>query len=97
MRKAVTRDQSQSAQRHMLRCRRITGSICGKILNQREPTPALLSCVLHVKPFIALPPPIKWRLDHEVQANQAYLQYAKRRGKHQLTTRKYGFIIHPTM
>lgn len=27
---AVTRDQSQSAQWHMLRCRRITVSTCGK-------------------------------------------------------------------
>lgn len=96
-REEIARDQSLSAQWHMLRCRRITGSTCGKILNQRDPTPVLLSCVLYVKPSIILPPPVKWGLDHEVQANQAYLQYAKRHGKHQLTTRKCGFIIHPTM
>ena len=41
----ITRDQSQSAQWHMVRCRRTTGSTCGKILMQHEPIPAL-SCTL---------------------------------------------------
>lgn len=43
----ATRDQSQSAEWHMVRCRRITGSTCGKILNQKEPTQALFQRVLY--------------------------------------------------
>ena len=29
--------------------------------------------------------------------NQAYLQYAKSQGKQRLTTRKYDFIIYPSL
>ena len=93
----ITRDQSQSAQWYIARCRRITGSTCGKILIQHAPTPALLSAVLYSKPFITPPPPIKWGLEHEMQASRAYLEYAKRHGKHKLAIRKCGFVIHPTM
>ena len=93
----ATRDQSQSAEWHMVRSRRITGSTCGKLLNQKEPTPALLQCVLYPKPFINLPAAVKWGIDHEPHANRAYLQYAKKHGKHRLTTKKCGFIVHPTM
>ena len=93
----ATRDQSQSAEWHMVRSRRITGSTCGKLLNQKEPTPALLQRVLYPKPFINLPAAVKWGIDHEPHANRAYLQYAKKHGKHRLTTKKCGFIVHPTM
>lgn len=34
----ATRDQSQSAEWHMVRSRRITGSMCGKILKQKANT-----------------------------------------------------------
>ena len=34
----ATRNQSKSAEWHMMRSRRITGSIIGKILKQKEPT-----------------------------------------------------------
>ena len=94
MKQLATRDQSQSAQFHMVRHRRITGSTRGKILMQYEPTTALLSSMLCPKPFTTPSPPIKWGLNHEVQANRAYLEYAKRHGKHQLTIRKCGFVIH---
>ena len=93
----ITRDQSQCALWYIARCRRITGSTCGKILMQHAPTPALLTAVLYSKPFITLPPPIKWGLEHEIQASRAYLEYVKRHGKHKLEIRKCGFIIHPTM
>ena len=45
----ATRDQSKSAERHMVRSRRITGSTCEKNLKQKEPTPSLLQCNLHPK------------------------------------------------
>lgn len=64
--KILTRDQSRSAHWHVVRCRRITASTCGKILMQHEPTPALLASVLYSKPFIIPPPPIKWGLDNEL-------------------------------
>ena len=95
--KTINRDQSQSAQWYIARSKRITGSTCGRILMQHTPTPASLSAVLYSKPFITLSPPIKWGLEHEIQANRAYLEYAKRHGNHKLATRKCGFIIHPTM
>ena len=55
------------------------------------------SSVLYQTPFITPPLPIKLGLDHEIQTNREYLQHAMRHGKHQLTTRKCGFITHPTM
>lgn len=91
------RDQSKSAEWHMVRSRRITGSTCGKILKQKEATPALLQRVLYPKAFTNLPPAVKWGIDHEPHANRAYLQYAKKHGKHRLTTKKIGFIVHLTM
>ena len=68
-----------------------------KILNQKEPTQALLQHVLYPKPFTNPPPPVKWGIDHEPHANRAYLQYAKKHGKHRLTTTKSGFTVHPTI
>ena len=67
------------------------------MLNQKEPTSALLQRVLYPKPFIDLPAAVKWGIDHEPHANRAYLQYSKKHGKHRLTTEKCGFIVHPTM
>ena len=93
-----TRNQSQSSLWYSVRQRRITGSKCGRILNQHEPTTALLSFVLYSKPLSHIPEPMKWGIDHESHANQAYLQYAKSHGKHRLiSTKKCGFIIHPTL
>ena len=92
-----TRNQSQSSLWYSVRQRRITGSKCGRILNQHEPTPALLSFVLYSKPLSHIPEPIKWGIDHESHANQAYLQYVKSHGKQRLITKKCGFIIHPTL
>ena len=58
-------------------------------------TSIIVIFTLSEKLLITSPIPIKWRLDHEILANWAYLQHAKRHGKHQLTTRKCRFIIHP--
>ena len=89
----ATQDQSKSAEWHMVRSRRITGSTCGKMLKQKEPTPALLQRVLYPKAFTNLPPAVKWGIDHEPHANRAYLQYAEKHGKHRLTTKKLGSLF----
>ena len=77
----------------MVRSRRITGSTCGKILKQKEPTPALLQRILYPKAFTNLPLAVKWGIDHEPHANRAYLQYAKKHGKRRLTTKKLGSLF----
>ena len=94
---AAIGDQSLISKCCISRSRRINALTHGKILNQSESTLALSSSVLYQKPFIIPPLPIKLGLDHEIQANRAYLQHAMRHGKHQLATRKCGFITHPTM
>ena len=69
----ATRDQSKSAEWHMVRSRRITGSTCGKILKQKEPTPALLQRILYPKAFTNLPLAVKWGIDYEPHAYRGYL------------------------
>ena len=93
----ATREQRQSQLWYLVRTRRITGSTCGKILCQHDMTTALLKSILYPKPFEHLPASIKWGIDNEPKANEAYIKYAKAHGKVKLTTSKCGFIIHPTM
>ena len=93
----ATREQTQSHLWYIVRARRITGSTCGKILCQHDMTTALLKSVLYPKPFGHLPASIKWGVDNEPKANEAYIKYAKAHGKTRLATSKCGFIIHPTM
>ena len=92
-----TREQAQSQLWYLVRARRITALACGKILCQKEMTEALLKSVLYPKPFDILSAPIKWGIDNEPKASQQYVSYAKSHGKKGLSTRKCGFIVHPTM
>ena len=93
----ATREQSCTHLWHLIRSRRITGSTCGKILQQQEMTPALLKSVLYPKQFENIPAAVKWGIDNEPSAHREYLRYAKAHGKMKLTTQQCGFIIHPTM
>ena len=93
----ATREQRQTHLWHFMRYQRITGSTCGKILQQQEMTPALLKSVLYPKQFENIPPAVKWGIDNEPRAQREYLRYAKAHGKVKLTTQQCGFIIHPTM
>ena len=93
----ATRAQAQSYLWYLVRARKITGSTCGKILCQQDPTPALLKSVLYSKPFEHVPPPIKWGIENEAKANQEYVRYSRSNGKTTLTMQKCGFIIHPKM
>ena len=72
-----TREQAQSPLWYLVRARRITASLCGKIICQKEMTPALLISVLYSKPFEKLPALIKWGIDNEPKANREYLSYAQ--------------------
>ena len=62
------------------------------MLCQKEMTEALLKSILYPKPFDILPAPI-----NEPKASQQYLSFAKSHGKKGLSTKKCGFIVHPTM
>ena len=97
--KIATQDQSQSAEWHMVRSRRKPGSMCGKILKQKESTHALLQRVLYPKPFTNLPPPVKWGIDHEPHHMHTELIFNMPGGmvNNRLTTTKSGFNVHPTM
>ena len=46
---------------------------CGRIIQQREKTQALLRFVMYPKPMLHPPKPIQWGNDHEEDARQAYL------------------------
>ena len=91
-----TRSQSKSFQWFAVRTRRITGSTCGKILNQIKKTDPLLKSILYPKRLDPLPLPMKWGIENECHACEEYTQYMKTNG-HNLETRKCGFIVHPTM
>jgi len=52
---------------------------------------------LYAKPFEVLPASIKWGIENEPKANQQYISYAEAYGKKELSIRKCGFIVHPTM
>ena len=65
-----TREQTRTNFWHIVRSRRITGSMCGKILQQQEMTPALLKSVLYPKQFETIPPTVKWGIDNEPRAHR---------------------------
>lgn len=70
----VTRSQSKSREWIEARAWRITGSKCGKILCQQQPTDALLKSVLYPT-FLAHVPAIKWGLENEKKACAAYTSF----------------------
>ena len=94
-----TRCQSNSSLWHVVRARRITASKCGKILCQIKRTDSLLIDVLYPKRMDPnkLPAPIKWGIDNECHACEAYVAHMQKNGHEKITTRPCGFIIHPTM
>lgn len=91
--------QSHSSLWHAMRTRRITGSRCDKILCQVKRTDALLIDILYPKPMNQkkLPPSIKWGIDNESKAWEAYTAHMRMNGHADLVTSPCGFIIHPTM
>ena len=94
-----TRCQSKSSLWHVVRARRITGSRCGRILRQIQRTDALLIDILYRRPMDPkkLPAPIKWGIENECKAREAYTTHMRKEGQSNLVTSACGFIIHPTM
>ena len=59
---ASTREQNNELWHRERRCR-ITGSKCGRILNQKKRTEALLKFCLYPRPFDVIPKQIVWGRD----------------------------------
>ena len=92
-----TRQQSSSKEWFLVRARRITSSICGRILIQHKKTLPLLYQCLYPKPmFDPLPAAIAWGRQNESVACRKYQEYMIEHGHKGLTTHPCGFIIHPT-
>ena len=88
-----TRDQSSSALWIRERQNRITGSKCGRILQQVEKTTALLQSTIYCKPFIHIPKAIQWGRDNEENACTEYVRYMQSHGHVGLHTQKAGFVV----
>lgn len=91
-----TRQQSSCVLWHQVRTRRITGSICGRILHQKNKTDNLLRSVLYPKPMAVLPKPIEWGRNNEENAIKAYTTLMETQGHTNLVVTICGFIIHPS-
>jgi len=76
----LTRQQSDESLWYDARKFRITGSKCGRILNQKKRTVSLLQFALYPKPFEATPKPIEWGRRSEPLAREAYVKYMKAHG-----------------
>ena len=89
-----TRDQSSSAIWFQAHQNRITGSKCGRIIQQKAKTKALLQFVIYPKPMLHLPKAIQWGKDNEDKACQAYQKYMQDKGHKGLQITKAGFMVH---
>ena len=89
----ATRLQAECLLWHQVRQQRITGSKCGQILGQKARSSALLMSVLYSKPLFPLPAAIKWGLDNEEKARQAYAVYIRRGGHPTIEVINCGFFI----
>jgi len=93
-----TRSQQHSELWHQVRHKRITGSICGRVLCQKIKTKSLLLYCLYPKPLNPLPAPILWGRRHESVAIKKYLAIKNPPGTTDstcTTVEACGFIIHP--
>ena len=91
---ASTREQNNELWHRERRCR-ITGSKCGRILNQKKRTEALLKFCLYPRPFDVIPKQIVWGRDKEPAARQGYIQYMRLHGHPNLKAKACGFFVHP--
>ena len=91
-----TREQSRDPMWFEARRHRITGSKCGRILQQQNFTIPLLRSCLYPKPFTQLPKPIAWGREHEADALREYCKYMNANGHQDLQATKCGFVVHST-
>ena len=90
---ACTRQQNDCTW-HQARQYRINGSTCGKILNQKSRTEALLRSCLYPKPFEYTPKQIAWGRENEPKARKAYVECMKSHGHTNLKAHASGFFVH---
>lgn len=91
-----TRGQSSQQDWYVIRSKRITGSKCGRILNQKKKTVSLLRQCLYPKPLDPPPAPIAWGRHQEPIAIRKYISYKSTTIHSPVSVEKCGFIIHPT-
>ena len=89
-----TRGQSNNSKWYDARRMRITGSKCGRILNQTLRSESLLQFVLYPKPMIYIPKPILWGKQNEANARTEYVKYMRSHGHLDLVTEEAGFVVH---
>ena len=70
-----TRNQSSQKEWYVVRSKRITGSKCGRILNQQKKSVSLLKQCLYPNPLNPPPPPIAWGHQNESRAIAKYVTY----------------------
>ena len=75
-----TRTQSSNVLWLQARQNRITGSKCGRIIEQKKKTKALLQYVIYPKSMLHFPKAIQWGKDNEHKACQAYWKYLQNKG-----------------
>ena len=89
-----TRNQDSSAVWHEARRQRITGSKCGRILQQKGKTTALLLFCVYPKPMLTLPKPISWGRNNEEKARKSYVTHRNEDGHSGLQAIRSGFVVH---
>ena len=90
-----TRERSGDDRWHDAQRKRITGSKCGRILEQKNRTVALLRFCLYPKLFLFLPKAIEWGHQNDPVACKRYVQYMNSHGHPGLEPSKCGFFVHP--
>ena len=91
-----TRNQSSRKEWYVARSKRITGSKCGRILNQQKKSVSLLKQCLYPKPLNPPPPSIAWGHQNESRAIAKYVIYMTKELNWSVSVEKCGFIIHPS-
>lgn len=87
-----TRSQSSTNLWFEVRRQQLTGSICGRVLNQKAKTVQLLRYCVYPKPMLYLPKPIAWGVNNERKACRAYVQHIQILGHPGLQGKKAGFV-----
>lgn len=89
----LTREQATEKEWHSVRSRRITGSICGRIINQKKRSIALLRSCLYPMPLVPVPKPIYYGRKMEPIAIRRYESEMKSVIGKTVSVNKCAFII----
>ena len=80
---------------HDARRKRITGSKCGRVIEQKKRTVPLLRFCVYPRPLLIEPRSIMWGRRNESVALTKYIQYMNSHGHPGLSAVKCGFYVHP--